>query len=281
MNGSDAERSLASGGNGSLRSRSSHSEMSWTQSIYSSFGGHHIIPDRANLFELVEQQSWKKIRSLLKKKKWREVSRECDDTGLTLLGISIVFAAPPDIIDLILSIDPHQFYKTDVYGATPLHMACLNGASPAAVTQLMQFGCDVTLCDVDGRVPLHHAVECICLDGISFDEGVQVIKLLTDADPSMILAKDKTNDTPIDIAQTARISDAHDEEKSKRFATLYYILRDVSIALYRFRKANWESGGPKFGHVCLKTETGSGISDATKATQSTYTGSTSYESNKI
>ncbi len=277
---SDADRSLTSGNAGSsLRSKSSQSEMSWTHSLYSSFGSQRIVPDRANLFELVEQQAWKKIRTLLKKKKWREVSKESDDTGLTLLGIAIVFAAPPDIIDLILSIDPHQFYITDVYGATPLHMACLNGASTATVTQLMNFGCDVTLCDVDNRVPLHHTVECICLDGIDFDEGVQVIKILTDADPSMVLAKDKQSDTPLDIAQIARITNAHDEEKSKRFATLYYILRDVSVALYRYRKADWESKGPKITKFCLPSSAASEVSNNSKGTRSTYVGSTqSYES---
>lgn len=228
---------------------------------------------RIKLFGLVEKQRWSKIRKHLSKMKWTEICKETDDTGLTLLGISIVFAAPLDIIELILSIDPNQFYTTDMYGATPLHMACLNGASPKAVQQLMQFGCDVTIRDVDRRVPLHHTVECICLDGIDFDEGLQVIKLLCDADPTMVFARDKLSDTPIDIVQIARITatGAENVEKIRRFETLYIILRDVNINLYKQRKARWELMGPDYSNSLSRRidDSGENSKDSQSTAQST------------
>jgi hypothetical protein len=229
----------------------------------------NVKMSRRKLFEFAEKQRWSRIRRLLTKRRWTEICKETDETGLTLLGISIVFAAPLDIIELILSVDPNQFYTTDMYGATPLHMACLNGASPKAVQQLMQFGCDVTNRDVDSRVPLHHTVECICLDGIDFDEGLQVIKLLCDADPTMVFARDKQSDTPIDIVQIARITATGTEnnEKIRRFEALYIILRDININLYKQRKALWESMEPDFSNSSSRSIAFSG--ETSKDTQST------------
>ena len=91
------------------------------------------------MFRYIENQKWKKLRRMLKRSNGKDLCRERDDSGLTLLGMALGFEAPLDIIQSILAMDPSQITATDFFGASPLHVACLNAASPEAVKYLVQF----------------------------------------------------------------------------------------------------------------------------------------------
>jgi len=120
--------------------------------------------------------------------------REVDTSNLTCLSLAVAYGAPLDILQLIHDTDPSLVSKKDMYGATALHVGCLNGASPEAIRFLIERrltmrnmmgnvmgnvmgedsgdcgdcgDCDVdfdlvTELDFDDRSPMHHAVECAC-----------------------------------------------------------------------------------------------------------------------
>lgn len=203
--------------------------------------------DKPHLFEFVAQKKWKKLRKLLKKKKG-DCSAMCktrDSTGLSLFGFAILSGAPKDLLDTILAVDSTQSQSPDSYGATPLHIACLNGSSPQSVKYLIDIsgGELVRARDVDERVPLHHAVECLARNEISFNDAKECIQRLLKVDSSLIHCNDKNSDTPIDIVQIARMNDHGKPSKNDPLQKLYKLLTDFSIMEYKRNKERWESQG--------------------------------------
>lgn len=202
----------------------------------------YISESQPALFRLVEAQKWNKLRKIMRKNEksiW-----EKDGSGLSLLGMALGFDAPIDIIKLILDMDRSQASATDLFGATPLHIACLNGASPETISYLLQSQVGIAqLHDRDRRIPLHHMVECLCRDEIDFAEGLHILKLLTSSYPDGINTTDRCDDTPIDLVQVARMGEDPNSEEYERLTNIYRVLRSISILVYRQQKLKWEADG--------------------------------------
>jgi len=189
----------------------------------------------------IEGQHWAKLRKEVARKAGTNRCMERDESGLSLLGMAFGFEAPLDIIKAILEMDPTQADSRDNFGASPLHVACLNGASAEAVLYLLhKYQHLASLPDTDRRIPLHHAVECLCRNEIQFNEGIQIINALVEVYPDSIHASDKHMHSPIDIVQLVR-NDARPETKdSNRLAQLYFVLKGISVRVYTLNKAKYE-----------------------------------------
>lgn len=195
------------------------------------------------LFRLVEAQKWNRLRKVLNRK-GKDSFKERDGSGLSLLGMALGFDAPMDIIKLILDMDRSQASATDLFGATPLHIACLNGASHETIRYLLQSRQGLAqLHDRDRRIPLHHMVECLCRDEIDFTEGLHILKLLTSSYPDGINNTDRCDDTPIDLVQVARMEEDPSSEEYERLTRIYRVLRSIGILVYRQQKMKWEADG--------------------------------------
>ena len=198
------------------------------------------------MFRYIENQKWKKLRRMLKRSNGKDLCRERDDSGLTLLGMALGFEGPLDIIQSILAMDPSQITATDFFGASPLHVACLNAASPEAVKYLVQFSKETNLAetrDKDLRVPLHHIVECLCRNEIEFIQGTKVIETLIQAAPDSIHASDKHNDSPVDLVQLARMEVPTESKEYRRLSRIYCSLQGISMHCYKGHKKKWEDMG--------------------------------------
>ena len=219
--------------------------------------------NQSAMFKYIEGQKWKKLRKILARNAGKEQRTERDESGLSLLGMALGFEAPLDIIKAILAMDPAQAGSRDFYGATPLHVACLNGASLEAVLYLLLTKKELaSTLDKDRRIPLHHAVECLCRNEIDFDQGLEVINALLNAHPSSIHHSDKHRDSPIDLVQLARIDTESDSKDSKRLEKLYSILRDMGVEVYKTKKLRWEAIG--YTHKLISTD------HLSKGTSSTF-----------
>lgn len=195
------------------------------------------------MFRYIEGQKWRKLRKMLKRSNGKDMCRERDDSGLTLVGMALGFEAPLDIIKSIFQLDPSQISATDFFGATPLHVACLNAASLDAIEYLLVASNNslAKIRDKDHRIPLHHAVECLCRNEIGFTEGTEVIEMLIEADPDAIHAADKHDDSPLDLVQLARMEVYSVSKELSRLSRLYEYLRQVSVRVYKVKKETWES----------------------------------------
>jgi hypothetical protein len=222
-------------------------------------------------FRYIENQKWKKLRRMLKRSNGKDLCRERDDSGLTLLGMALGFEGPLDIIQSILAMDPSQITATDFFGASPLHVACLNAASLEAIKYLLQFSKGTNLAetrDKDLRVPLHHIVECLCRNEIDFIQGTKVIETLIQAAPDSIHASDKHNDSPVDLVQLARMEVPTESKEYRRLSRIYCFLQGISMHCYKGHKKKWED----MGFDASQKDVDSGIHNAVKtivATKST------------
>ena len=231
-----------SSGNGSKSRRSSEDGSSFHPSIEVDSSSDHPY-----LFQYVVRKKWKKLCRLLKRKKgdYIEICKASDSTGLSLFGFAIASGAPNDVLDTILKIDPTQSHSADCFGATPLHIACLNGAPVRAIKYLIKIrGELVKAQDIDLRVPLHHAVECLVRDEISFHDGIECIQRLCDADSTLIHSTDKYSDSPIDLLQGAiSLMNIRQNKRYDALYKLYNFLTELSIKEHKRKKLFWESQG--------------------------------------
>ncbi len=146
------------------------------------------------LFPLFRNADWKKLRSKLKDSEHcYSICQDTDDTKLSCLTLALVTPAPMDIMQRMLEIDPELPYNQDVYGATPLHLACLNGSSIEKIKAILAHKDQSTyflpgssssstntssisrenlasIVDKDRRSALHHAVEFTCNQSLLFYE---------------------------------------------------------------------------------------------------------------
>ena len=231
-----------SSGNGSKSRRSSEDGSSFHPSIVVDSSADH-----PHLFQYVVRRNWKKLCRLLKRKKgdYIESCKARDSTGLSLFCFAIASGAPNDVLDTILKIDPKQSHSADCFGATPLHIACLNGAPVRAIKYLIKIrGELVKAQDIDLRVPLHHAVECLVRDEISFHDGIECIQRLCDADSTLIHSTDKYSDSPIDLLQGAiSLMNIRQNKRYDALYKLYNFLTELSIKEHKRKKLFWESQG--------------------------------------
>lgn len=236
-----------------VNSTGSESGMSGLFSLDTTSNGPPPVPV---LFEFVQNHKWRKLKRALRKKKGARLCSERDSSGLYLLGIALGYGAPLDIIRLIVSVDPAQLNAVDNFGANALHIGCLNGAPFDIIKYVLRNGTGNLISDPDSdnRVPLHHAVECLCRNEIDFSEGVKVIVSLCEVSPTLIHHQDQRGDTPIDLVQIASqtIPSEGDTSYGQRLRWLYGFLREISIQVYKRRKSAWEEAGHE--KVCRSDE---------------------------
>jgi len=132
------------------------------------------------------------------------------------------------------------------HGATtPLHVACSIGVPPHAIAYFLSQKCNIqvaSVTDIKGMVPLHHIVQAICDGKILYDDGITVIKMLCDADSTMVHKADKQSNTPIDVVQKSRCSSTSSCSE-ERLIQLYQYLRSISFLVYREKRSRWEAEG--------------------------------------
>ncbi len=197
------------------------------------------------LFRLIRKNKWKKVRKHLNSRKAEALCKERDFlNGVHVLGCAISYNAPFDILKLIVSVDPSQLKAVNRRNLTnPLHVACMHCTSLETVRYLIDHAPGLASgLDKDGKTPLHHAVECVCVDvDIDDIECFEVVKELAEADPTLISLGDKQNNTPIDVLHLAW-ADTHPRSNARqdRISKLHTFLRKISIQEYRKKKMIWE-----------------------------------------
>mmetsp|Transcript_1763 Transcript_1763/g.2545 ORF Transcript_1763/g.2545 Transcript_1763/m.2545 type:complete len:232 (+) Transcript_1763:22-717(+) len=194
--------------------------------------------------ELIHNQEWGEVRRRLKSKRAIQHCQEIDESNLNCLAMAVGYSAPVDIIKTMIEIDNRLLKGRDIFGATPLHVACLNGAPVELIDALIQS--DVNLAeqiDFDHRTPLHHAVEFACQSGNRNNTYIDVIESICRATPEIVLSQDKANETPIDLVQYTKAKESPSSEEYKRLHEIYVKLRETSIKIYREKKIRWELEG--------------------------------------
>jgi len=193
------------------------------------------------LFDLITRGKWKKIRSIFKKDPIA-ASSFIDCTGYSTLSCALsAYNAPISIIETIIQANPHATLQLDNYGATSLHIACLNGVSLKAVRYIIDHdkGESTRVYDSQNSTVLHHAIEYICLVLINeiheddlprneygsltassggcsttrvsrshrseaimeYEEYLKIIELLCKTNPEMVHIETTLGATPLDIPQ--------------------------------------------------------------------------------
>mmetsp|Transcript_16923 Transcript_16923/g.21414 ORF Transcript_16923/g.21414 Transcript_16923/m.21414 type:complete len:293 (-) Transcript_16923:178-1056(-) len=240
----------------SSKSNQSHFSSS-SNSKDSGKGGTFSPPtNNSSFLSLFEKQKWKAIRNRLKSRKAAQFVRATGCFGISTLALALGHNAPLEIVETILDLDPTLALQKDVLGASPLHIACLNGAPLHSIKLLVQrYPHLVPDRDSDLRTPLHHAVEFIC----RMDNGVlhqdqdsqsmlDIVKELISVSPDTIHWTDKHGDSPLDLThiimiETDSSSFTEDESTFRRVEQLYRFLKKESIKTYLRNKKKWEQIG--------------------------------------
>jgi len=220
------------------------------------------------LFRLIDKCKWEKVKRFIKSNK-SQLQHMVDPSGLSPLSLAVSSNAPLSIIRELLMADPQGVSKTDNFGATPLHLACLNGTTPDIIRLIMDSdgGKSAHVVDRDDYTVLHHAVEYVCLmverrytscnnvysmsnessDSIrsEHEDYLEIIKLLCRTAPEMVnkVTKD-SGDSPLDIPQIIMMKKSGSKcERDTRLKEVYRLLRETSIYEYRTKKKQWEHEG--------------------------------------
>lgn len=220
------------------------------------------------LFRLIEKCKWEKVKRFIKSNK-SHLSHMIDPSGLSPLSLAVSSNAPLSIIREMIIADPRGATKADNFGATPLHLACLNGTTPDIIRLILDSdgGKSARAVDRDDYTVLHHAVEYVCLlierrytskndmyssslessDSIrsEHEDYLEIIKQLCRTAPEMVnkVTKD-SGDTPLDIPQIIMMKNSGTKgERDARLTEVYRLLRETSIYVYRTKKKQWEIDG--------------------------------------
>lgn len=181
---------------------------------------------------------------MLKSSKGFDLCQEKDSSNLTCLALALGHNAPIEVIQGIISIDASLPITADMFGASALHVACLNGSSIEGIRLIAsQYKELLTTVDYDERGPLHHAVEFACQSGDEHYSYEDVIEFLCTQAPEMVSKHDKSGDSPIDLVQLVKIDITERSKEYARLHRIYSILRKTSINLYRENKKRWELEG--------------------------------------
>lgn len=212
------------------------------------------------MFRCMEKGKWDKAHKILKANS-SAIRHVVDASGLTPLALAVSYHAPEYFVRDILRADPESPQKVDSFGATPLHLACLNGTTPEIVRIIMDQdnGQSAKAVDRGNCSVLHHAVEYICLlienryssfadtdtDTITteHEDYHQIIKLICSRAPQVVHIKTKDGgDTPLDIPNIIMLKPGNNiPQMQERLSEVYQHLKRVSISVYRQRKRLWES----------------------------------------
>jgi len=220
--------------------RNSYSSFQ-NESISSSTSGDRSSPNLPDLYEYAEKKKWHKVKALLKLPMAKDETTFADTSGLTFLGLCVAFSAPEEVLRQVLDMHPQHVFAQDIYGATALHIACLNGASLQTVLVLINECKDlVKVPDIDGRLPIHHCVECICRDEISLDASINVMRANIDVDPDILTVEDNNGFTVVDLIQDARCIETNTTSENQRLKAVYRFLKTATIQNWKMKKQMWE-----------------------------------------
>lgn len=199
------------------------------------------------LFELIQQKKWRKLRKEIANPQGKALVEERDSSNLTCLALALAQAAPLKVVEDMYYVDPTLLDAVDEYGATALHVGCLNGVSLESIQFILSKKPElVTVLDFDNRSALHHSVEFICNDGKINDPGnIEILTILCDAAPEMINVQDNDGGTPIDLVQVLKIKSKVDTEHYQHLDSIYIFLRGVSVKVYKENKRFWEEEGAR------------------------------------
>mmetsp|Transcript_28291 Transcript_28291/g.34965 ORF Transcript_28291/g.34965 Transcript_28291/m.34965 type:complete len:291 (+) Transcript_28291:126-998(+) len=240
QNSSSKDDSESTGNKGSVTQRLFPS-LSVTMSSHSKF------------LDLFEKQQWKTIRKRLNSRNAHQFVKLTGSFGITVLSLALGHEAPIDIVERILDLEPALPLQKDVLGASPLHVACLNGAPLPAIKLLIdQYPFLVPDVDGDNRTPLHHAVEYICKGGQRHEnkeEALAVVKELLRVSPEIVHWGDVNGDSPLDLIHIDMVdsesiqSSIDSNEYYDYIGYIYQYLKMISIELYIHQKKGWEERG--------------------------------------
>mmetsp|Transcript_21834 Transcript_21834/g.25239 ORF Transcript_21834/g.25239 Transcript_21834/m.25239 type:complete len:149 (-) Transcript_21834:3029-3475(-) len=147
--------------------------------------------------------------------------------------MALGYGAPISVIEDMIRTDASLAKVKNNFGATAFHVACLNGAPIQLINALVyHYENDGMLkeLDMDGRCPLHHAVENACRMANETDDSyMEVLQRLCEVAPEVVHLEDKTNLTPIDLVQVAKLEVAGASNKCQRLDAINVLLRNNGI----------------------------------------------------
>ena len=136
---------------------------------------HRNNSNMPKVFNLIKKSDWRNLRNALNSQHCYTLCQESDHTQLNCLTMALVTQTPMDIVTRILQIDRDLLYRQDIYGATPLHLACLNGTTIDKIVTILNYDkqddggephrnreYQASILDEDQRSALHHSVEFVC-----------------------------------------------------------------------------------------------------------------------
>lgn len=205
---------------------------------------------KPTLFPIITKRKWRKLAHALQSRHAVEYISERDDSNLSCLSLALGYQAPLEIINMMIEVDPQLAFRKDAFGATALHVACLNGASPNLVDLLLKRHDEIAYeVDLDKRGALHHAVEYACdrevihHEDYTHDTYVDVIQNLCNAAPDMLYCYDNTGETPIDLVQRIKRKNEKSGPMYEKLQLIYLELTAQSVKLYRENRRRWELEG--------------------------------------
>lgn len=198
------------------------------------------------LFHFIRQKEWDQLRKILTSRKGRLYCQEKDSSNLTCIGLALAQSAPCDIISKIYELHPESIDVIDNFGATALHIGCLNGTPIENAEFIIKMRPDfVTWLDCDQRSPLHHTVDFICNDNeANIYTSIQILKYLCTLNTQVLHAQDKNGVTPIDLVQNMKMKEYKEHKDSERYQRLhkiYQFLHKTNVEIYRKQKLQWET----------------------------------------
>lgn len=266
---------------------SSVGSCSYSHGQDSSFSGNFFVDGSSSTSgSNVDTETQPPLFKLLKKSKWRRLKfaikhlimrggkydiHEQDASGLTLLGCALGCQAPLKIIKLIDTADPWQIETLDMFGATALHLACLNGSPSESIRYLLQRNETLaTVRDNSKRVPLHHAVECLCRNDVDFSNGMMTIQLLCQNYPNMIHEPNINFNSPIELLHCAMDAKNLMQSDIVRIQKILFFMRKISVDVYKMKKTLWESRIPTVHEKKYGSEATTSTAAGTELSESTY-----------
>jgi hypothetical protein len=169
--------------------------------------------------------------------------RHQDSTGLSLLSLCLGLHAPLDILSDLHNLDPNQAYQIDVFGASAMHIACLNGASLESISSSFMPKSLVSAKDLDGSLPIHLLMTCLGRKEIKVESAMDIVNWMTNIDPDILFTQDNLGFTPVDIIQSAKSRVDVGTNEFKRLKDIYIQLRQAYITCWKIKKSRWESTG--------------------------------------
>jgi hypothetical protein len=174
------------------------------------------LPKNVSIHSLLIAQNWESALNLIEgdegyAQEWffgvddrldpdiDDISSSGDQTCVVWKRLAIhlacVYRAPVGLVEVLLKAYPKGATCSDPHsGSLPLHLACQHRASFRVIKALLVHApATAKAVDNRGRLALHYAVLA--------KAHYAIVELLVEMDPNAVLAKDKDQKTPLDMAR--------------------------------------------------------------------------------